>query len=105
MRKRNHGSVIPWKNLIITESKHPQNGPKNWVVGRFCIAEGPVQWSVAFAPPLLGLLAMVGWFRHSISAADRKFVALSGFQNRKERPCNGSFVIHGCLAKVLDVLF
>ena len=41
---------------------------------RFCIAEGPVQWSVAFAPPLLGLLAMVGWFRHSISAADMKFL-------------------------------
>jgi len=33
-------------------------------LGRFCIAEGPVQWSVAFAPPLLGLLAMIGWFRH-----------------------------------------
>lgn len=62
----------------------PLENMKEFFIGRFCIAEGPVQWSVAFAPLLLGLLAMIGWFRHSISAAvDMKFVAISWFQNRK----------------------
>lgn len=33
-------------------------------LGRFCIAEGPVQWCLAMAPAVLGLLALVGWLRH-----------------------------------------
>ncbi|CAK9069123.1 unnamed protein product [Durusdinium trenchii] len=32
-------------------------------LGRFCIAEGPIQWVLAFAPALLTLLALGGWLR------------------------------------------